>query len=155
MKATSRFDIAVEKLYNAFHNDTLHPECCNQCAVGNILDHKDFWKNFSDQHGSLQLNYLGKVHESLGRKFNGYFPSELLLIEYTFLHACGYQLPLHYKHKKPDDPKDKDILFNGLSAVVSLLCKLDNITDIMDCSSLFHYKKEAVPKSNAPALQLT
>ena len=46
--SSSRFNSAIQKLYVAFHGDTLHPECCNQCAVGNILDNNDFWKNFSD-----------------------------------------------------------------------------------------------------------
>ncbi|MCO6176416.1 Na(+)-translocating NADH-quinone reductase subunit F [Flavobacterium sp. NRK F10] len=153
MKTTDRLDMALNKLYKAFHNDTLHPECCNQCAVGNILDHNDFWKNFAEQHGTLELNYLGRVHEQLGRKFNGYSPSELLLIEHTFLNACGYQLPLHYKHKRPDDPKNKDILFDGLSAVVSLLCQLDGISDVMDCSDLFQYEKKNTAIKKSPTLQ--
>ena len=76
MNIPKRLDQAISKLYQAFHNSTLHPECCQQCAVGNILDRKDFWKHLSDDHGSLKLNYLGQVHESLGRRFNGYKPSE-------------------------------------------------------------------------------
>ncbi|MGV7105205.1 Na(+)-translocating NADH-quinone reductase subunit F [Flavobacterium sp. U410] len=140
--SSSRFNSAIQKLYVAFHGDTLHPECCNQCAVGNILDNNDFWKNFSDTHGSLQLNYLGRVHQNLGRKYNGYSPSELLQIEYTFLKAIGYQLPIHHLHKKPENPKDKDLLFEGLSAVVTFLCELDNQKDIMDCSVLFQYTKK-------------
>ncbi|MDW5287829.1 Na(+)-translocating NADH-quinone reductase subunit F [Formosa sp. PL04] len=141
METTRRFDIAINKLYKAFHNDTLHPECCKQCAVGNILDQMDSWKHLSDNHGSITLNYLGHVHQSLGRRFNGYSPQELLQIEAEFLKACGYILPLHYKNEKPKNPTDKDVLFNGLSAVVSFLCKLDHIPNVMDCSKLFGYEK--------------
>ncbi|HMQ45502.1 MAG TPA: Na(+)-translocating NADH-quinone reductase subunit F, partial [Mariniflexile sp.] len=104
MKTSVRFEAALKKLYIAFHNNTLHPECCMQCAVGNILDNTDNWKHLSDQHGSLTLNYLGNVHQMLGRKFNGYSPLELLKIEATFLNACGYKLPMHHKNKKPKQP---------------------------------------------------
>lgn len=132
MKTSYRLDNALRKLYKAFYNGTLHPECCKQCAVGNILDNTDSWKQLSDQHGSLKLNYVGTVHENLGRKFNGYKPSELLKIEAAFLKACGYQLPLYYKNEKPENPTDKDVLFNGLTAVISLLCGLDGIESVLN-----------------------
>ncbi|GAA4290146.1 Na(+)-translocating NADH-quinone reductase subunit F [Aestuariibaculum suncheonense] len=137
----NRLDTAIKKLYIAFNNNTLHPECCKQCAVGNILDHSDAWKHFSDEHGSTTLNYVGRVNEAFGKRFNGYTPSELLFIEKTFLQACGYQLPLDFKNKKPENPTDKDVLFNGLQAVIELLCKLDNSPDVMDYTKLFENLK--------------
>lgn len=145
MKNSNRFDEAIKKLYLAFHNDYLHPECCKQCAVGNILDNKDYWKHLSDDHGSLKLNYTGRVHQNLGRRFNGYTPLELMQIESAFLEGCGYELPLHYKNRKPLDSSEKDMLFNGLCAVVEKLCKLDGIDNIMNASELFNYSNS---KSN-------
>ena len=142
MKTSARFENAINKLYTAFHNDTLNPECCKQCAVGNILDNTDSWKHLSDHHGATNLNYLGKVHQTLGRKFNGYTPLELLEIEATFLKACGFQLPLHYKNSKPKNPTDKEVLFNGLCAVISYLCKLDGIDNVMDYTKLFEVKRD-------------
>lgn len=142
MKTSVRLDLAIKKLYNAFHNNELHPECCKQCAVGNILDNKDSWKHLSDHHGAMELNYIGNVHQTLGRKFNGYTPLELLQIEATFLKACGYQLPLHHKNKKPKNPTDKDTLFNGLTEVITLLCELDTIPNIMDYTKLFEFENE-------------
>lgn len=143
MKTTKRFDNAIKKLYTAFHNNELHPECCKQCAVGNILDNRDLWKHLSDRHGDLQLNYVGKVHQNLGRRFNGYTPQELLHIEAAFLKGCGYSLPLDRFHgKKPDNPLDKNIQFDGLYAVVSLLCELDNIPNVMDYSKLFKVEND-------------
>lgn len=100
MKTSIRLVNAIQKLYIAFHNNELNPECCKKWAVGNILDKKDSWKHFSDDHGSTELNYLGKVHQTLGSKFNGYTPLELLKIEAIFLRGCNYQLPLHHKNKK-------------------------------------------------------
>ncbi|WP_346881102.1 Na(+)-translocating NADH-quinone reductase subunit F [uncultured Algibacter sp.] len=140
MKTTIRLEAALNKLYTAFHNNSLNPECCNQCAVGNILDNTDNWKHFSDSHGALELNYIGKVHQTLGRKFNGYSPLELLKIENVFLTSCGYTLPLHYKNEKTKNPTNKDVLFDGLCNVVSFLCKLDNIEHVMDYTKLFEFE---------------
>jgi len=142
MKTTPRLESALKKLYIAFYDNTLNPECCKQCAVGNILDQTDSWKHLSDSHGSLELNYVGKVHQTLGRKFNGYSPLELLKIENIFLNACGYQLPLHYKNEKPQNPTNKDVLFNALFAIISFLCELDGFTNVMDYTRLFEFKNE-------------
>ena len=142
MKTSSRLDPAINKLYNAFHNNQLDPECCLKCAVGNILDNKDAWKNLSDQHGSLQLNYVGLVNQNLGRKFNGYSPIELLKIEATFLKGCGYSIPLKRSGTKPKNPKNKDILFNGLCETVAFLCTLDGIDNVMDYSKLFQFNND-------------
>ncbi|WP_111308579.1 Na(+)-translocating NADH-quinone reductase subunit F [Confluentibacter sediminis] len=142
MKTPVRLEQAIQKLYVAFHNNTLHPECCKQCAVGNILDNREDWKHLTDSHGSIELNYIGKVHEVLGRKFNGYSPLELLKIEAIFLEACGYRLPLHHKNKNPENPTDKDVLFNGLCAVVTFLCGIDNVPNVMDYSKLFEYEND-------------
>ncbi len=139
MKTTPRFEHAVKKLYTAFYNNTLHPECCKQCAVGNICNNSDAWSHLSDSHGSLQLNYIGLIHQNLGRTFFGYTPLELLQIEVVFLQGCRYSLPLHHT-KKLNDPTNKETLFKGLCAVVAFLCTLDAIDNIMDYSKLFAFE---------------
>ena len=141
MRTTARLDKALKKLYKAFHEDTLHPECCKQCAVGNILDHSDGWKHLSDFHGSLVLNYVGMVNQNFGRRFNGYTPLELLQIEVEFLKGCGYELPLGRNKNKPQDPTDKEVLFHGLCKVVEFLCQLDGIENVMGYSKLFEFDK--------------
>jgi hypothetical protein len=151
MKPSNRLEHALSKLYTAFHNNQLHPECCTKCAVGTILDQRDSWKHLSDAHGALQLNYVGKVHQSFGRRFNGYTPLELLQIEATFLKGCGYTIPLKHKKSKPNNPKEKDNLFNGLTEVVALLCKLDKVDNVMDCSKLFAFENNK-PLSNLSAI---
>ena len=132
MKTTKRLDEALNKLYTAFHNGTLNAECCSNCAVGNICNNTDSWKHLSDSHGSLKLNYVGLVHQNLGRKFHGYTPLELLNIEVEFLKGCGYILPLNHKNPKPKDPTSKDTLFNGLCGTVEYLCFLDGVPNVMD-----------------------
>ena len=152
MKTSYRLEQAINKLYNAFHHNELNPECCLKCAVGNILDHTDAWKHLSDQHGSLQLNYVGLVHQNLGRKFNGYSPMELLNIEAHFLNGCGYSIPLTRSGTKPKDPKNKDLLFNGLCETVAFLCALDGVDNVMDYSKLFEYDQKRIPNQLHTAL---
>ena len=135
-----RFNQAIEKLYNAFHAGDLNPLSCEYCAVGTILDNTNSWRHLSDKHGSLQLNYVGLVNQNFNKTFNGYSPLELLQIEAEFLKGCGYSLPLHHQGEKPKNPTDKTILFNGLSAVITLLCKLDNIDNVMDFSGILKYE---------------
>ncbi|MGJ8744268.1 Na(+)-translocating NADH-quinone reductase subunit F [Polaribacter sp.] len=137
MQTTKRLENALVKLYNAYHNNRLNPEDCTACAVGNILDNLDSWKHLSDQHGSLQLNYVGRVHQNLGRKFNGYSPNEILQIEKVFLEACGFKTPLCHYNQKPQNPRSKEVLFDGLVAVIELLCQLDNLPNVLDFSKLF------------------
>lgn len=142
MEIPKRLEQALSKLYNAFHNNQLNPECCSACAVGNILDNQDSWKYLSNEHGSIELSYVGKVHQQLGRRFNGYTPLELLKIEQIFLEACGFILPLCHYNPKPKNTTDKDLLFNGLCAVVAYLCKLEGIYNIMDFSKIFEFDQE-------------
>jgi hypothetical protein len=142
MKTSNRLEQAIKKLCIAFHTDKLHPECCMQCAVGNILDNKDSWKHLTDIHGSVKLNYVGMVHQNLGRKFNGYSPLEILQIESEFLKGCGYTGALYGSYAKPKDPTDKDILFNGLSSVINFLCILDSIPNVIDYTKLFELRND-------------
>ncbi len=142
MQVPKRLEDALIKLYDAFHNDELNPECCSACAVGNILDNHDSWKHLSDTHGSLQLSYVGRVHQQLGRTFNGYSPFELLQIEKVFLEACGFKTPLCHYDAKPRNPRSKEVLFGGLSAVVAFLCELDGIANVMDYSKIFEYDQD-------------
>lgn len=143
MQTPKRLEKALIKLYNAFHNNELNPECCSACAVGNILDNLDSWKHLANNHGSVELSYVGRVHQRLGRTFNGYTPLELLQIEKTFLEACGFKTPLCHYNPKPQNPTDKDILFNGLSAVVAYLCKLDGIANVMNYSKIFEFEQDS------------
>ena len=137
MKTTKRLEAALIKLYNAYHANKLNPEDCTACAVGNILDNHDNWRHLSNQHGSLQLSYVGNVHQNLGRKFNGYTPQEILQIEKVFLDSCGFKTPLCHYNPKPKNPTSQEVLFDGLCNVVELLCNLDGIPYIRDYSKLF------------------
>ena len=103
------------------------------------MNNIDAWKYLSNNHGSLELNYVGLVNQKFNKRFAGYTPLELLQIEAAFLKGCGYSLPLHHKGFRPKNPTDKDLLFDGLCAVIEFLCKLDNIENAMDYSALLDY----------------
>ncbi|MDC7994797.1 Na(+)-translocating NADH-quinone reductase subunit F [Altibacter sp. HG106] len=147
MPTTERFQTAIEKLYRAFHSSKLHPECSRQCAVGTLCDQNDFWSHFSDHHGDTQLNYVGRVHQLLGKRYHGYSPQELLEIEAAFLEGCGYQLPLHFSTKNYVNATDKHVHFKGLCAAIQKLSELDQSRDPLDISVLLDYlpKNKSVP----------
>ncbi len=120
-------------------------------AGGTICDNSDAWRHLSDAHGSPHVNYVGLVHQRLGRTINGYTPLELLKIEAVFLAACGYGVPLSRDSVRPVDPSNKDILFKGLCAVVAHLCLLDGVKDVMDYSQLFQYTPRRTSCNNEGA----
>lgn len=134
-----RLETALEKLYTAFYNDQLDPEDCCHCAVGNICDRIDSWKHFTDIHGSVKLNYLGRLHETLGKRINGYSPLELLSIEAVFLKACGYRLTSRNHLLKPAPHIDKEMMFKGLCAAIDYLCALDGVENVMELYRRFDF----------------
>lgn len=89
------------------------------------------------------LSYLGRLNEGFGRRINGYSPYELLQVEAVFLRGCGYELPLIRNSKRPKKSTDKEVLFNGMSAAVAFLCKLDGVENVMDYSRLFEFEEDA------------
>jgi hypothetical protein len=149
-----RFENAIRKLYTAFHAGRLDPECCKHCAVGNVLDNNESWTHLTDHHGSLELTYVGKVNQLLGKRFKGYTPAELLAMEALFLKGCGYELPIAPGSKKPANRYAKDMQFNGLCAVVDYLCRLDGVPNVMDYSGLFDPERNQASVRQATLDQL-
>ncbi|MDN3641799.1 Na(+)-translocating NADH-quinone reductase subunit F [Lutimonas halocynthiae] len=137
MQLPYRLEMALEKLYKAFYNDELDPENCCHCAVGNICDNVDAWKHLTDIHGSITLNYLGRLNQTMGKKINGYSPLELLSIEAVFLKACGYRLSSRNRLIKPAKIIDHEMMFKGLCAAIDYLCALDNVENVMELYKRF------------------
>lgn len=135
-----RLEHALSKLYAAYHSEQLNPEDCLQCAVGNICDNQDFWKNFTKLHGSTHLNYVGLVNEKFGRRFYGYSPLELLQIEAIFLKGCGYTFTPTNRLKKPAAKITSDMMFDGLCDAVDFLCALDRIENVMELYKKFDFE---------------
>lgn len=137
MKTTKRFDNAVAKLYNAFHENRLDALDCTMCAVGNICDGSMNWecdprfarntifKTWSQYYSEEEIED-GKLVIAK----SGYSTDELVKVELIFLDAC----------KKTNGNKDQQ--FKGLCAVVEYLCELDNITNVMDYTKLFETEND-------------
>ena len=115
LKTTKRFDEAVKKLYNAFHENRLNAMDPCACAVGNLCDNSSGWC----------LNYA--TNEA---KNTGYSVKELTNVENIFMYG---------KQWTPYDinSKNKELVFEALCAVIEYLCQLDNIPNIMDYKKLF------------------
>lgn len=147
MQLTKRLERALNKLYTAFYNDQLNPENCCHCAVGNICDNMDAWKHFTDIHGSVKLNYLGRLNQGLGKRINGYNPLELLSIEASFLKGCGYRINSRNKLLKPAPVIDQEMMFKGLCATIDYLCALDGVENVMELYKRFDlstHRKESL-----------
>ena len=140
---TKRFTDAVTKLYTAFHNNELNKMYCEQCAVGSIVGSSS-WADLLPKYGSLNIarcdDTFYKKHEPnriinsiQSVKKTGYSINELEKVENVFM----------YSH---NSCQGKDGQFIGLCAVIEYLCKLDNIPNILDYTSLFEFNKDNEPK---------
>lgn len=138
MKHSERFENAVSKLYNAFHEGRLKGMDCEACAVGNICDNNGDWRYMPYYGMSNSWNreiYLETV------KKTGYSDDELVNIERLFMYGVREG---SFKHKWKNNETDEttETQFQGLCAVVEYLCELEGIENIMDYQSLFNPKRE-------------
>ena len=147
MLLPKRLEQALDKLYTAYHHGLLDPEDCLHCAVGNICDRQDFWKNFTNLHGSVQLSYVGLVNEKFGRRFYGYSPLELLQIEAVFLKGCGYHFTSRQRLKKPAVQITSEMMFEGLCHTVTFLCALDGVENVMALYQKFDFETVKKPQA--------
>lgn len=143
MKNTSeRFNNAITKLYNAFHNGLLDSYDCSHCAVGNICGNKSEWARLRIFGGDdfIEEPYkdvysLSEYAEGLDLvSKTGYTGFEVIEIEKIFLRYVPFDLRIN-----------KDAQFKGLEAVVEYLCELEGIENVMDYSKLFEYTEENKP----------
>ena len=134
METTKRFENAVMKLYNAFHENRLEAYDCTACAVGNICNNTSEWAKMTipyRENGSFSQEVV-----------EGYSIPELAEIEYRFMFGRNKKHS-HLNHLlfKSGEISDfglvKDVQFKGLCAVVEYLAELDNIPNPMDYSKLF------------------
>lgn len=133
MKTTKRFDNAVTKLYNAFHNGTLNAFDCSKCAVGNICDNQLEWQNVILNVNNYAIeNYKGLTKSIIDK--TGYTYRELGRIEELFVQEHMNSIV----NTKQDE-------FKGLCKVVEYLCELDNIPNVMDYTSLFEFDEDLKP----------
>ncbi len=137
MRTTPRFENAVTKLYNAFHDGELDAFDCTACAVGNLLGHGEWYFHSPDN-----LNHVNEpTYKSPIINISGYTTEELIIVEKVFLKAWPW------RERKTWFPngKNKEHQFKGLCTVVEYLCELDGIPNVMDYTALFE-TEENEPK---------
>ncbi len=134
MKTSIRFENAVSKLYNAFHENRLNAFDCSACAVGNMCDNNENWSEYFGNAVSLTPDqYITSVYPYPEVKnqynYNGYNQDELFEVEKIFLNVWIGQ--------NHDSGTCKELQFKGLCAVIKYLCELEGIDNIMDYTCLF------------------
>jgi len=145
---TERFEKAYNALLKAYFKGTLAKGICTACAVGNIVcdamdgeiiyqpmyntfernvDNSFWWRLFYTPIGSTkQINTI-KDKPGLAehiKKLTNYSAEELAKVEYAF------ETNTKITHKNYCQWSEQEVLedqFNGLSAVVDVLIKLDNL----------------------------
>lgn len=141
MKTTKRFDRAVTKLYNAFHNGELSAYDCTKCAVGNMCDNSSDWSSLRFCLGG-DLKVYAPQHAYIAIEQTGYSDKEILHIENTFM-SC---------FSGPDTEHSKQHQFEGLEAVVKYLCELDGIDNVMEYTKIFDYNEKGAINQLTQAL---
>lgn len=139
-----RFENAVMKLYNAFHENRLDLWDCQACAVGNMCDNDDRWMEVISGYRiavnkRLKKEKFNSLRHNETTKKTGYSIYDLSKIEALFIGASTDSGKSAYH---------KDSQFKGLCAVIEYLCELDNIPNIMD------YTKAFETENDAPKFQL-
>lgn len=144
---TTRFKNALDALVYAFFNDTLAKGDCAACAVGNICDWSYGYKkkspldsyeiaegNTTDDWGYL-LFKGGKVDKGLKAiSKTGYSLDEIIKIEKAFESNTNIDF-VKYRFKSSDEIMQDQ--YNGLCAVVDVLCELEGIEDPTEYKELF------------------
>lgn len=152
LEVPKRFENAVTKLYQAFHNGELQAADCEMCAVGSICDGHIHWAAYTDfGDPKSKIGVVTKTenedHLRLGKKViddTGYSIMEILTIEKVFLFAMNFK-----SYDEITENQAKSLQFKGLCAVIEYLCKLDGLENVMDFTSLFE------TENNKPKHELT
>ncbi len=145
MKTTKRFENAVMKLYNAFHENRLESSKCTACAVGNILNGIEDWPVLGGFFLSSFRSVIKDMNFDLARKSveeSGYSVTQLRAVENIFM-----------DYAQNNGKETKETQFKGLCAVIEYLCKLDNIPNPLDYTSLFETENDKPIKELQEAFQ--
>lgn len=147
---TERFNKAYDALVKAYFEGTLAAGTCSACAVGNIVaagqggtvekfinyDHAPVYVCDSDNHfwSCFLLQAPDKYQDLYLKSITDYSWDELAEIESAFEHHTKIKYFFYHEH---DEQKVLEDQFNGLCAVVDVMCKLDGIDSPMEYKDKF------------------
>ncbi|MDQ6481615.1 hypothetical protein [Dyadobacter sp. LHD-138] len=145
---TTRFKNAVDSLVSDFFKDELTKGSCSKCALGRIVAHSfnqnnitdvpvDFWKEAfvtSERIQTVNIKYFD--HEFLLKTVEStqYSIEEMMRIEYAFESNTQISWDLMANKSSNEILKDR---YNGLMAVVEILCEIDGIENATDFKQMF------------------
>ena len=157
MKTSERFNIAIKALVQAFLQGTLFKGYCSTCAVGNIISYHKGIKLSScydimlekdgteentkwfDVFGTTRQDqfiyphkYVNEAKEQIDS--TGYTWQELAKIEYVFETNTKIPPDNYTEYTLKEIDKDQ---FNGLMAVVDVLCEIEGITEVQEYKDMF------------------
>lgn len=136
MKHSQRFETAIHRLVKAFFDGTLSKGICSACAVGTMCNEYHEWSVlFLTDNNSNQLrtglNRLRVGNFPPGIEIekelilrSGYDADDLARIERTF--EGSTKISYYYYDDFPRQAIMQD-QFNGLMAVVDVLCEIEGI----------------------------
>lgn len=157
---TNRFERAVQALVSAYMNDTLEKGNCSACAVGNICaaaigvnvvkreqvegnqtlfqwdTRIPFWDDVfcTPLNSSTQIidpdSYFGPAKTQIDA--TGYSWEDLAKVEQAFERSTKIVFRSAYTPSEIDADQ-----FNGLMAVVDVLCEIEGIADAAEYKALF------------------
>lgn len=157
---TTRFNNAVNALVHAFFHDTLAKGTCAACAVGNIVAYNwgekvkpgykhifkgyvsngDWTRAFVTQRYSTPTVYEDSFNDPYVKACidpTGYTILEMAKIEAAFERNTKLFYDDDYpNHTKSEIMQDQ---YNGLMAVVEVLCELEGIEDLAEYKELFTF----------------
>ncbi len=144
-KTPERFNKAISALVKAFFDGTLAKGTCAACACGNIIHYsnnvlvpKNIWFEDPLLHKEL-ADSAGNAWTDIDR-FNynksGYSIKELQEIERAFEGTSRIHWHSYKNSTKEQIMEDQ---YNGLMAVVDVLCELDGIVEKEQYKKMFTY----------------
>lgn len=162
MKDKVRFDRTIQALVTAFFQGTLVKGDCRACAVGNIVAHCNQIKlnvhkilkdpvNYNKQIGEWRKVFVTdedgfqktrpENYEGLSRIIidsTGYQWMELAKIENAFEKSTKFYERSYTKLNTVEIMQDQ---YNGLMAVVEVLCEIEGIENPSEYKEMFAFQK--------------
>lgn len=158
---SERFTRAIDALVKAYLNNTLTKGICTRCAVGNIVaagyasvgrfEPCSYWgvlfstnqdgkqrrmnwkivKSTIDFFGFTESQILDVANDNV--QVTGYSEEELARVEYAFETNTTYDFNGVFSKEQRDQDQ-----YNGLMAVVDVLCDIEGISDPAEYKFMFN-----------------
>ena len=128
---SNRFSSAITALVNAFYNETLDKGSCTKCAVGNIVHHSLNKINpeltgFAGEWTKVFMTPIGFTEQiTTPDRYYGTSKAVIDSTNYSWQELALVEKAFESNTKQGDLSIDN--MYNGLMAVVDVLCEIEGI----------------------------